>query len=54
MRMNMQETHGKAVLDEVPQVVVVRQGRKQVVCEVRNFPCSPYDGADEGEREQGR
>ena len=48
----MEGTHGKTVSDEIPQVVVIRQMRKQVVRKVRELPCSPYDGSDESEREQ--
>ena len=57
MRGKMDRTrnaHGETALDEVPQVVVVRQGRKQLVFEVRHLPSRPYDRRDEGERHQRR
>ena len=47
-------THGETLPNEVSQVVVVREGWKQVVWEVRELPCGPYDGTEESEREQRR
>ena len=46
---NRQWTDRKALSHQVSEVVIVRQGRKHVVFQVRDFGRSPYDRPHERE-----